>query len=137
MARTASQHLDLGPQYRGNDRHRHIIDRAHLVTAQPIDVVDLDGGDENDCRPLKPRMIANHRRELKTVQLRHANIDQDDGGLVLEQKFQRLARRRCLDEVFPELAKNLFVGQQLRRLIVHQEDVDFIVHGPKFLHGQS
>ena len=69
---------------------------------------------------LETRMIADHRRKLETVELRHADIDEHDGGIVLEQKFQRFARRRRLDEVFAEFAENFLIGEQLRRLVVDQ-----------------
>ena len=129
LAVKLGEYLDLGAQHRRNDRHRHVIDRAHLVAAQAIDVVHLDGGDEDDRRALKPRMLADHGRELEAVEFRHADIDQDDGGLVLEQELQSLARRSRLDQILPEIAKNLLVGEQLRGLIVHQQDIDFVVHG--------
>ena len=77
-------------------------------------------------------MLADHRRQLEPVELRHADIDQDDSRLVLEQELQSLACRGRLDQVFPEIAKDFLVGEQLRGLIVHQEDVDFVVHGSKF-----
>ena len=38
-------------------------------------------------------MLADHRGELEAVELRHADVDQDDGDLVLEQVLQRLACR--------------------------------------------
>src|SRR5262249_11416736 len=37
---------DLGAQHLGNDRHRDVIDRPHLVGAQAIDVAQMDGGNE-------------------------------------------------------------------------------------------
>ena len=71
-------------------------------------------------------MLADHRRELKAVELRHADVDQDDRDLVLEQNLQRLARRRRLDQILAESAQNHFVGEQLRGLIVDQEDIDLV-----------
>ena len=38
-------------------------------------------------------MLADHRRQLEAVELGHADIDQDDGDVVLEQMLERLARR--------------------------------------------
>ena len=38
-------------------------------------------------------MLADHRRELEAVELRHADVDQDDGDLVLQQMLERLAGR--------------------------------------------
>ena len=36
------EHTNLGPQHLRNDRDRHIIDRAHLVTAQEIELRQVD-----------------------------------------------------------------------------------------------
>ena len=39
-------------------------------------------------------MLADHRGELEAVELRHADVDQDDRDLVLEQMLQRLLAGR-------------------------------------------
>ena len=75
---------------------------------------------------LETRMLADHRRKLEAVELRHADVDQDDRDFVLEQKLQGLARRRRLDQVLAQLAQNHLIAEQLGRLIVDQQDVDFI-----------
>jgi len=41
---------------------------------------------------------------IETVELRHADVDQDDCDLVPEQEFQRLAAGRRHDEVFAQAA---------------------------------
>ena len=127
LAIQLGEHLDLGAQHFRNHRHRNVVDRAHLVAAQPVDIADLDGGDEDHRRLLEARMLADHGGELETVQLRHADVDQDDRDFVLEQVFQRLAAGRGDDEVFVELLQDHFIGEQLGRLIVDQQDVDLFV----------
>src|SRR5215472_1902042 len=112
----------------GNDRHRDIVDRAHLVTAQPIDIGQVNGGYENDRRFAKARMLADHRGQLETVEFRHTDVDQNHGDVILEQKLQRLARRRSLDQVHPKLTENDVVSQKFVRLIVDKKDVDFFGH---------
>jgi hypothetical protein len=82
--------LDLGAQHFRNHRHRDVIDRAHLVAAKPVDIADLNGGNEDHRRLLETRVLADHGRELETVQFRHADIEQDDRDFILEQIFQRL-----------------------------------------------
>src|SRR5579871_1534105 len=119
----------LGAQQVGHYRHRHVINRAELITAQPVDVLDLDRRDEDDRRFLKTRMLADHLGELEAVEFRHADVDQDHRDVVLEEKRQRLTRRGRLHQVFVELAQDDFVGEQLFRLIVDQKDVDFVGHG--------
>ena len=129
LAEQLGEYPHLGAQHFGNDRHRHVIDRAHLVAAQAIDVGQMNGRDENDRRLAEPRMLADHRGQLKAVEFRHADVDQNDGDVVLEQELQRLARGRGFDQIFAELAEDHLVGQELVRLIVHQKNVDFLGHG--------
>ena len=85
LAVELGEHPDLGAQHLGNDRHRDVIHRAHLVAAQPVEVGQLDGGDEDDRRLLEARMLADHRRQLEAVELRHADVDQHDGDVGLQQ----------------------------------------------------
>lgn len=74
-------------------------------------------------------MFPNHCRQLKAVEFRHADVDQDDGNVVLKQKLQRLARGRGFDEILAKLPEDHLVGKELVRLIVNQQDVDFVYHG--------
>jgi hypothetical protein len=57
----------------------------------------MDGGDEDDRGVLEARMLADHGSELEAVELRHADVHQDDGDLLLEQILQRLAGGGGLD----------------------------------------
>ncbi len=132
LARLAEQfgkHAHFGAQHFRHDRHRHVIDRAHLVAAQPVDVGQMDGRDENDRGLAEARMLADHRRKLKAVEIRHADVDQHDGDVVLEQELQRFPRRRRLDQILVEFAEDDVVSKQLVRLVVDQQHVDFLAHG--------
>ena len=60
---------------------------------------------------LEARMLADHRGELEAVELRHADVDQHDGDVRLEQLAQRLARRDGLDQVLAELAQDHLVAR--------------------------
>src|ERR1700722_16235671 len=74
-------------------------------------------------------MLADHRGELESVELRHANVHQDDGDFVLEQIFQRFPTGSSSNEILSEFPENNLVGQQLRRLIIDQKDIYlFIIH---------
>ena len=74
-------------------------------------------------------MLADHGGELETVELRHADVDQDDRDFVLEQKFQRFAAGSRDHEILAEFLQDDFIGKQLGRLIVDQKDVYlFMVH---------
>ena len=78
-------------------------------------------------------MFADHRRQFEAVEVRHADVDQNDGDFVLQQNLQRFRRRRGLDEILVELAQNDLVAQQLGRLIVDQKNVDLVL----VLHGAA
>ena len=81
-------------------------------------------GDKNDCSFLKARVLANHLRQFKAIKLRHADIHQHDGDIVLQQMLQRLAPGSGLDQILAQFPEYDLVAEQLRRLIVHHEDVD-------------
>ena len=129
LAIELGKHPDLGAQHFRHHRHRHVVDRAHLIAAQPVDVADLDRRDEDHRGLLEARMFADHGGELETVELGHADVDQDDRDFVLEQEFQRLAAGSGDDQILAELLQDDFIGEQLGRLIVDQKDVYlFVVH---------
>ena len=131
LAVKLDENLDLGPQHLRDDRNRHVIDGAHLVAAQAVHVGQVNGGDEDHRGLLEPRMLADHGGKLEAVEVRHADVHQDDRDLRLQQVLQRLLPGRRLDQVFPELMQDDLVAQQLGRLVVDQQDVDLLV----FRHG--
>ena len=74
-------------------------------------------------------MLADHGGELEPVQFRHANVDQDDGDLVLQQIFERFPAGRSDHQIFAKLLEDNLIGKQLGRLVVDQEDIYlFMVH---------
>src|SRR5262249_36794405 len=102
---------DLGAQHFGNDRHRNVIDRAHFIGAQAIDVGQMDGGNEDDRGALKARVLADHRRQLEAVELGHAHVHEDDGNVMLEEVFERLFGRGGLDQPLAKLREDRLVAQ--------------------------
>ncbi len=81
-------------------------------------------------------MLADHRGQLVAIELRHDDVHEHDGDVVAQQKLEGLGRRAHLDQVLAQLAEDRLVGEQLRRLVVNQQDVDRIdrVGGA---HGES
>ena len=71
----------------------------------------MDGRNEDDGGFLEARMLADHRGQLEPVQLRHADIDENNRDLGLEQVLQGLSGRGCLDEILSEVTQNHFKGQ--------------------------
>ena len=109
------EHLNLRAQHLWNNGHRNVVHCAHLVAAQPVHVRQMDRGDEDHRRLLEPRMLADHCRELEPVEIRHADVDQDDGDLGLEQIFERLATGRGLDQVLAELTQDHLIAREAFR----------------------
>ena len=50
----------------------------------------------------KPRMVANHRGQLKSVKLGHRDVDKDDRDFVTQQLLKRLPAGRRLDEILAQ-----------------------------------
>ena len=92
-----------------------------------IDFGQMNRRDEDHRDLLEARMFADHRGQLETVDLRHAHIHQDERDLILEQAFQSLLAGLRLDEIVTQLTQDDLIGQQLRRLIVDQKNVDLVV----------
>ena len=76
---------------------------------------------------LKARMIADHPSEFKTVELRHADIAENDSDVLLEQMLECLPGRPGFDQVFSEALQCRLVTEELRRLIVDKQNVNRIL----------
>src|SRR6202035_2542065 len=63
------ENLDLGPEHFRHYGHRHVIDRAHLIASEMIDLGELDGRNKNYGDLLETWMLANHGGEFKAVLL--------------------------------------------------------------------
>src|SRR5262249_17958621 len=76
-------------------------------------------------------MFAYHRGQLKAVEIGHADIDQHDRDVALQQDLQGFRRRAGLDQVLTELRQDRLIVQQFGWLVIDQQDVDlFLVdHG--------
>src|SRR4051812_48420238 len=117
------------------DGDSDIVDCAALVALDAIRVREVDGGDEDDRGFLETRMPVHHVRELKAVDLRHADVHQHDGDIVAEQLLHGLAGRPGLDQVCAQLSEDRFIAEQLAHLIIDHQYVGSIafVHGPFLL----
>ena len=70
-----------------------IIDGSALVSLEPVQIGEMHAGNKNDRGLLKAGMLPNHVGQLEAVELRHADVHQHDGDIVLQQVFQRLPAR--------------------------------------------
>jgi hypothetical protein len=72
-------------------------------------------------------MIADHPSEFRTVELRHADITENDSDVLLEQMFERLSGGLGFDQVFSEALQCRLVTEEPRRLIVDKQNVNRIL----------
>jgi hypothetical protein len=124
LAVEVGEHAHARAQDLGLHRHADVVHRAALEAAQAVDVAEVHGGDEDDRRALVARVLADHRRQLEAVQLRHAHVDQHHGDVRAQQMLERLLARAGLDQGLPERGEDGLVAQELPRLVVHEQDVD-------------
>ena len=75
----------FGAQYLRHHRHRHVIDPARFISPEPVQIRQVNGGDENQRRLLKAGVLADHRGELEAVQVRHLDVDQHDRDFELQE----------------------------------------------------
>ena len=121
------EHPNLGAQEFRNHGNRNVIDRAVLVAFELIQIGQMHRGNENDGGPLKTRVLANHCGQLKTVEFGHAHVHQHHRHIGLEQNFESLLRGLRFDQVLAKLTEHHLIAEQLRGLIIHHEDIDFLV----------
>src|SRR5262249_36593710 len=107
-----------------NNWNGNVVDGAALISANAVNIRHVNAGNENDRGVLIPRMLANQIGQLKTVDVRHADVQQNDGDVFLQQMIKSLAPGACLDEVFVQAAQNCLVAQELRRLVVDHQNID-------------
>jgi hypothetical protein len=76
-----------------------------------IDLGEMNRRNEDHRDLLEARMLADHRGKLEAVELRHADVHQHDGDLVLEQVLERFLAGRRLDQVLVELTQDYLIGE--------------------------
>ena len=80
--------------------------------------------DEDDGRALEARVLVDQLRRLEPVHVRHADVEQHDRELLVHQLLERLAPGMRKHQVLAKIAEHGLIGQQPRRLIIYQQDVD-------------
>jgi hypothetical protein len=89
-------------------------------------------GDEDDRDVDGALALADKLCGLKAVHPRHVDVEQDDREVVGEQRPQRLPPAVGADDVLPQFLQHRLQRQELVRLVVDDEDVDFVgVHHGK------
>ena len=113
-----AEDADLRAKKSRNNGDRQIVDGACLVPSQAVEFGQVNRGNEDERSLGEPRMVADHRRQLKPVELRHRDVHKNDRNFVTQEQLKRLAARRRLDQILAQLFKDHFVAKKLCRLIV-------------------
>ncbi len=100
------------------------IREAGSTAAQEIAFAEMNGGDEDDGGLLEARMLPDHLGQFKAVQLRHADIHQDDRDVGFQQERQCILGRGHRDQPLAQLRQHHLIAQQLGGLVVHQKHID-------------
>src|SRR5205807_1451661 len=127
LAVQLDQHGDLAAQDLRHHRYRHVVDRPDLVALEAVELGHVHAGDADDGSLLEARMLVDQPRRLETVHIRHADIEQHHGEFLAHELVQRLEPRASAYQVLPQLAQHRLVGEQPRRLVIDQQDVDLLV----------
>src|SRR5580704_13928540 len=92
----------------------------------------MDSGNEDYGIFLKSRVLSDHVRQLETVEFRHANVHQNYGDFIFQQLIQSFSTGMRFEQIFVQFLEDYFVAEQLGRLIIYHEYVNFllIVHLP-------
>src|SRR6476620_4252260 len=93
LAVKLNKDLDLGTQQIGDDRDWHIVHCSHLVAAHQVNISKVNSGDENDRGSLAARVFANHGGKLESVEIRHADIQENHRDFSLEQVLKSVRGR--------------------------------------------
>ena len=121
LAIEVDEDVDLRLQDQRLDRLEDVVDGAGRVAAKDVQVVLVVGGQEQDRDARRARPRPDHGRELEAVDPRHADVEQDDRELVLEDVAQHLLAGLGEDDLEPGLAQHLLDGEEVARIVVGDE----------------
>ena len=67
---------------------------------------------------------ADHLSRLESIHLRHANIQQNRGEIVLQTQAQRVGSGLGEHQVLPERFEDCLEGQKIVRVVVDEQELD-------------
>src|SRR5262249_3332311 len=116
-------------QHFGMERLEDVVHRAELVAAKYVRLVAAQRCEKNDRRVARFVALANEARGLESGEIGHLYIEQDDREFAVEERFERSGARLRLDQALAALREDRLERQQIRRLIVDEQNVDLFVRG--------
>src|ERR1700735_201178 len=88
----------------------------------------MNGGNKDYGGFLKSRMLPDHVSQFETVEFRHANLHQNYSDFIFQQLVQSFSTGMRFKQIFIQFLEYDFVAEQLGRLIIYHEYVDFLLN---------
>jgi hypothetical protein len=126
LAEQLDEDGDLRAQDVGLDRLEDVIDRAERVAARDVALAGRVGGEEDDRDVARLLAPADEGGRLEAVDAGHVHVQEDDGHVAFEQVAQRLVAGGGLDEVPVRRLEDGVERDQVRRVVIDDQDVDFV-----------
>jgi len=114
--------LRLGEHGLGREGLDDVVDRAVGVALEDLLLLAADRGDEDDGCVAGALPLADQRRRLEPVELRHLHVEEDERAILLEEEAQRFPTRARLDQALVQRFEDCFQRQEIRLAIVDDED---------------
>src|ERR1051326_9535903 len=90
-------------------------------------VILAESGKEDDGGVARSLALPDQGSGLKTVHARHHYVQQDYCEILIQEVAEGLAARLRLDDLLAQALQYGLGGQQVIRLIVYQQDLDFLL----------
>jgi hypothetical protein len=120
---------DLGAEDLGDDGLEEEVDGADRVALEDLRLGAAIGGGKENRDVARSLALADELGGLDAVHARHLDVHEDEREVLLQKALQCLLTRARLDEVLAEILEHGLEGQEVRRVVVDQEDVDLVVGG--------
>ena len=116
------EEADLGDHRLGRERFHHVVHGALGVSLEDLLLLAAHGGDEDDGRVAGPLSLADERRRLESVEVRHLDVEEHERAVVVQEEAERLATRARFDQPFPERLEHRLEREQIGLAIVDDEN---------------
>ena len=116
------EHAHLRLQDHVVDRLGYVIHRAGAVTLEPVHVVGVGGGDEDDRGVAQVLGFAQQGGHLEAVHVGHVDVEQDQREFVVQAQRQRLVAAARLEQLRAAAGEQSAHGDQVRGGIVDDQD---------------
>jgi hypothetical protein len=120
------EHRDLRFEDVAVDRLGQVVDRAAVIAAQHVALVQHVRREEQDRHVARPPPLLDDLGELQAAHPRHLDVEDDRGELLIEQGEQRLVGRVRGHEPAPALRQERLERFEVARLVVDDQHARFV-----------